>query len=150
MFDRQDTLPEVREAHDIAPTILPEITVAEDSTKRALPASEGFQLPRKLWAAMFACYATFISSLAIATGGSGHARMALAIAALFMLVYFSTASILARIGKPDRYTVDHARPLQTIYGPMAARDVWVQVLSIPLALVLFGVSMVAVVASVGP
>lgn len=110
--------------------------------------AQGFQLPAKLWVAMFACYGAFISLLAIATGGSGEARMVLAISALFMLVYFVTASILASLGGADRQTMSRSRPLQSLYGPMNARDVWIQVLSIPLALVLFGTGIVVVISVV--
>lgn len=126
-------------------------SLEEDIERELAPApapasAQGFQLPAGLWAAMFACYATFMASLAIATGGSGQARMVLAIAALFMLVYFATASILASLGGADKDRMDRRRPLQTLYSAMAARDVWIQVLSIPAALVLFGVG-IAVISS---
>lgn len=98
---------------------------------------------------MFACYALFISALAVATGGDGHARMAIAISALFMLVYFSTASILSALGGADRFQVEAGRPLQTIYGPLNSSEVWTQVLIIPAALALFGVGILIVTSLIG-
>lgn len=113
--------------------------------QRQQPCSEGFQLPGALWRTMFGCYAIFILAITAAAGGSGSARFVIAISALFMLVYFSTASILARLGQPDTRQTGAGRPLQTIYGPMSAGAVWVQVLSVPFGLVIFAIS-IAVIA----
>ena len=42
------------------------------------PRNPGFQFPRRVWLAMFACYAIFFFAISAATGGSGHARFATA------------------------------------------------------------------------
>ncbi len=116
---------------------------------RRQPCSEGFQLPGAIWRAMFACYAIFIASLALATGGSPAARFVIAIAALFMLVYFVTATILTALGGPDRREADEAEPLQTLYGPLGIGAVRVQVLTIPAALAIFGIGLLIVTSFAG-
>ncbi|HSG35390.1 MAG TPA: hypothetical protein VLA37_12710 [Sphingomonadaceae bacterium] len=141
MFDQYDT--QLQELELLAET---------DRDRQPDPSErrpEGFQLPGPLWRAMFALYAVFIGALALAAGGSGPARFMLVVAALFMLVYFVTATILARLGGADRGTVGPAKPLQTIYGPLSARDTWVQVLLIPAALAIFGISVLIVVSLAG-
>jgi hypothetical protein len=133
------------EQHD---TQLRELELAADTDgERPVPPQrpEGFQLPAALWRAMLALYAIFMAALALATGGSGPARLAIAVAALFMLVYFATAAILSGLGGPDSDTVSPAKPLQTIYGPLSARDTWIQVLIIPGALATFGIAVLIVV-----
>lgn len=105
---------------------------------RGHPRPEGFQVPADIWFAVFACYAVFFTAIALATGGSGPARMVLAISGLFILAYFTVASILAALAGVDRKTVDHARPLHTIYGPLSLSEVRIQLLTVPFALVLFG------------
>ncbi len=135
------------DAHEFAVEIEP--VLAEAELLRIHPRPEGFQLPAAIWKAMFACYALFISALAVATGGDGHARMAIAISALFMLVYFSTASILSAVGGPDRFRVEKGKPLQTLFGPLNEREVWAQVLIIPFALALFGMGILIVTSVIG-
>jgi hypothetical protein len=136
------------EAHDFV-AALEKVPLGSELAHAVHPRPEGFQLPSGIWKAMFACYALFISALAVATGGDGHARMAIAISALFMLVYFSTALILGALGGADRSPVGKGIPLQTIYGPLNAREVWSQVLIIPVALALFGMGILIVTSLVG-
>ncbi len=116
---------------------------------RQQPCSEGFQLPGAIWRAMFACYAIFIASLALATGGSSAARFVIAISALFMLVYFSAATILTALGGSDRRKADKSEPLQTLNGPLGIGAVRVQVLTIPAALATFGIGLLIVTSFAG-
>ena len=111
---------------------------------RGHPRPEGFQVPGEIWGAMFACYAVFFTAVALATGGSGPARMMLAISGLFILAYFTMASILGGLTGIDRKTVAHDRPLQTIYGPLSLGEVRTQILTVPFALVLFGLSILLI------
>ena len=86
MFEERMPAVQSEEIHEFAGVIGQVQSKAEPEQVQARP--EGFQLPSGIWKAMFACYALFISALAVATGGDGHAKMAIAISALFMLVYF--------------------------------------------------------------
>lgn len=147
MFEERMPAVQSDEIHEFAGAIGQVQTTVEPGQALARP--EGFQLPSAIWKAMFACYALFISALAVATGGDGHAKMAIAISALFMLVYFSTASILSALNGVDRSSVKAGRPLQTIYGPLNVREVWAQVLIIPVALALFGLGILIVTIAVG-
>jgi hypothetical protein len=62
---------------------------------------------------------------------------------------FSTATILARLGSPDKSVIAPGRPLETIYGPLSAGEVWAQMLTIPVALAVFGAAIVVVVSLAG-
>ena len=108
---------------------------------------DGFQLPGSVWLSLFGCYAFFITALAVAAGGSGPARLVLAISAFFMIAYFGTASILARVGPRDHVKADAAKPLQTMYGPLEMGAVRAQILTVPIAIASFGLA-ILVVASV--
>jgi hypothetical protein len=83
----------------------------------------------------------------VAAGGSGPARLVLAISAFFIVAYFGTASILARVGPRDRVKAGTAKPLQTIYGPLEMSAVRAQLLTVPIAIASFGLA-ILVVASV--
>jgi hypothetical protein len=109
---------------------------------------EGFQLPGALWRVMFACYGVFMLSLAFAAGGSTAARFVIVISGLFMLMFFSTATILANLGAPDSEQASAVRPLMTIYGPLGAGEAWIQVLIIPMSLAVYGIAVLMVVSLV--
>jgi len=87
-------------------------------------------------------------ALAMAAGGSGPARLVLAISAFFMIAYFGTVSILARQGDPDREQADRAKPLQTIYGPLDIGAVRAQILTVPITVAAFGVAMLIIASMV--
>lgn len=110
---------------------------------------EGFQLPMAIWKTMFACYGVFFTGLAMASGGSGPARLVLAVSGLFILTYFTCGAILARLAGKDAAQATAGKPLQTIYGPMSAGAVWAQVLTVPIALAFFGMAIVLIAASAG-
>ncbi|WP_162225080.1 hypothetical protein [Erythrobacter sp. SG61-1L] len=102
-----------------------------------------------IWKTMFACYGVFFTGLALASGGSGPARLVLAVSGLFILTYFTCGAVLARLGGRDATQVGPGKPLQTIYGPMSAGAVWAQVLTVPIALAFFGLAIVLVAAQAG-
>ena len=111
------------------------------------PINHGFQFPRRLWGAMFACYAIFFAAIFLATGGSGPARFAIVVSALYTVVYFGVARIGARqAGREVGSPLDRGQPLATWTGPMSARAVYGQVLVVPIALVVFSVGVALVCA----
>lgn len=143
----------LEQVHDFADLHEAELLATSELEKAGLirPANrpEGFQLPASIWQAMFVCYAVFIGSLAAATGGSGYARFMLAIAGLFVVIYFSAGAILAAVGGKDSVQAVAGKPLQTIYGPVDANSVRVQVLVVPVALALFGLGILTVASLAG-
>lgn len=147
MFEERMPAIQSHEVHELAGATEQPEGQAVSGERPARP--EGFQLPFGIWKAMFALYAVFIVALAVATGGDGYARMVIAISALFMMIYFVIAAILSALAGVDRVQVREGRPLQTIYGPLQAREVWAQVLIIPAALALFGVGILIVTSMVG-
>lgn len=139
MFDRNVALNAVEEV------VFPVQDPMPPAEERASPLRpDGFQLPFSIWLSMFACYGAFIAALALATGGSGPAKLVLAVSIGFMLAYFGAGSIIARQGPSDRQEASEAAPLQTIYGPMPMGAVRAQVLTVPIALVFFGVSILII------
>ncbi len=114
------------------------------------PRNPGFQFPRRVWLAMFACYAIFFLAIAAATGGSGHARFAIIISVLYAAVYFGVARIGARqAGPEDISPLDQGKMLDTFTGLMDKRAVYGQVLIVPLAVALFGMAILVITLSIG-
>ncbi len=111
------------------------------------PANDGFQLPRRLWLSMFTCYAIFFGFIAIATGGSGAARFAIVVSALYTLVYFGVARIGARQAGPEVPSpLERGRALMTWTGPMEPRAVYAQILIVPAVIAFFAIG----IAILGP
>ncbi|MCL6252097.1 hypothetical protein M3P36_13710 [Altererythrobacter sp. KTW20L] len=129
---------------DLAQTtgILPEVTAAP-----AQPESRRFELPGNIWVGMIASYAVFFAAIALATGGSGHARFAIVISILYTAIFFGVARILARQAGPDgRSPLLRGEPLQTWCGPMDAKAVYGQVLVVPMAVAAFGMGIAVICA----
>lgn len=100
------------------------------------------ELPGWIWTAMAACYAVFFAGLIAATGHDGEAIFALVISIGYALIYFGTAGQMFGLRRPARRSL-FARglgPLQTWTGPMDARAVAAQILSVPACLAFFGVA----------
>lgn len=114
------------------------------------PQNTGFQFPRRIWLAMFACYATFFIAIAIATGGSGPARFAIIISVLYTAIYFGVARFAARQAGPEaRSPLDQGKMLDTWTGPMDKESVYGQVLIVPFAVSLFGLAILVIALSTG-
>lgn len=113
----------------------------------AQPEARRFELPAALWLAMLACYATFFTAIAVATGGSGQALFAIAVSVLYTAMYFGTAGVLAAVAGPEaRSPLSRGRPLPTWTGPMKAAAVWAQVLIVPFCVAVFGISIAIICA----
>lgn len=101
----------------------------------------GFQLPARLWSAMFALYAIFFVAMAGVVGGKGPGLFVVAISVTYTIIYFGTANVLANLpGMSARSPLDDGKPLQTWCGPMNSRAVFGQVLIVPIAVAFFGVA----------
>jgi len=113
------------------------------------PTNRGFQLPRRVWVTMLGCYATFFAAISLATGGSGPARFAIVISVIYTMIYFGVARIGTRQAGPEEPSpLEHGERLDTWTGLMDAKSVYGQVLIVPFAIAIFGISLLAIIASV--
>lgn len=136
----RELLPEVRPAEDNDNDVVVRPRVGERTT---------FEMPRAMWAGMVACYALFLVTLLAATGG-GRAAFVIAVSAVYVAVFFGTAKIGLR-QQPQQAPsplVKAGGKLQTIYGPLGLKEVAVQMLVVPGAVVLFGLSILVIRLSV--
>ncbi len=105
----------------------------------------GFEFPGWIWAAMFGCYAAFFLFITLATGRDKHALFAIVISALYTVMYFGTAAVLASLkGKERPSPLSRGKYLQTYTGPMSLSAVAGQVLAIPFALAIFAIAVAIV------
>lgn len=138
-FTETDTVAELLPALE---TVLPSIAIAA-------PPNPGFELPSRLWGAMFACYAAFFLAIFGATGGSGHARFAIVISILYTIMFFGLARLGSQQAGPEaRSPLDRGLPLMTWTGAMDSRSVFSQVLVVPVVLALFGTGIAVIAATV--
>lgn len=149
-------------ARDLNPLPVPHDAVAEPLLLRPLNDNEPtvaplegervmFELPSGVWRVMLACYAVFLIALFAATGGA-HASFAIAVSAIYVMMFFGTAKVMLGQGpkQPSSPLNNSGGVLQTIFGPLARSEVFGQVLIVPASVALFGVSVAVIIASVGP
>jgi hypothetical protein len=125
-----------------------ELAQIVDAAAGVRPEHSNFEFPRWIWGTMFAGYAIFFAGLIAATAGDGKAAFALVISILYTVMFFGTARILAnldgrRVGAFNRA----GGKLRTWTGPMDLGSVAGQVLTIPLLLGFFGVS-IAIISAI--
>jgi hypothetical protein len=140
VLDRQDAVA------DLLPTVRPS-EVNDNDAAAALPAGEArhFEIPARIWWAMIACYAVFLTAMFAATGG-GYASLVLAVAAGFVAMFFGTARAMLGHGPAQpRSPLDGASGvLPTLYGPLRAREVATQMLVVPACVAFFGVAILVI------
>jgi hypothetical protein len=149
MFEEQPGAGEFDTAERLE-DLLPAITVAPGAQPRAQPEQRGFELPPRIWTAMIACYAVFMTAMATGLGSSGKAMLSIVVAAVYITVYFGTARVVmrqnpAREGSP----LDRTGSLGTLYGPMERRAVYGQILIVPVAVALFGIAVSTIIMLLG-
>ncbi len=112
------------------------------------PEARMFELPATIWRVMIACYGIFLLALLGATSGA-HAGFAIAVAALYVAMFFGAARVMLRQSPPQpRSPIERqGTVLQTTYGPLKRAEVYGQVLIVPIAVAFFGVA-IAVIAAV--
>ena len=144
----------LREKRDSAPDVLVPLARIEANDNEAVAASQQsearmFELPANVWRAMIACYAVFLLALLGATGGA-HAGFAIAIAAIYVAMFFGTARTMLRQSLPQSHSALERRGavLQTAYGPLARNEVYGQVLIVPAAVAFFGIGIAGIAAVV--
>ena len=144
MFDlRQERLDEIYEAEEQS------LNIAEARQDQPAPIVQpGFQLPTSIWGLMIGCYVLFFAGMIVLVAGNGFSLFMLAISIFYLVVFFSTSSILANLsGTRDRSPLDRGEALPTWCGPMSRGSVYGQVLIVPAGIALFGVA-VAVIGAV--
>ncbi|NTZ42647.1 hypothetical protein G7A66_06015 [Altererythrobacter sp. SALINAS58] len=143
-LDSQEALPGVL-------VTLPHIEANDNEAFAASqqPEARLFELPSSIWLAMVACYAIFLVALLGATGGA-HATFAIAIAGVYVAMFFGTARVMLRTAPPQPSTRLN-RPgavLETAFGPLARAEVYAQALIVPAGVAFFGVAVAIVRSSV--
>lgn len=126
-----------------------DVLIVVNDNEIAPSPSEGerrtFELPASVWKLMITCYIIFLATL-FGTMGGGRAGFAIAISAVYVIMFFGTAHMLLRQATPQpRSSLE--RPgsvLQTIYGPLERREVFWQILIIPIAIAFFGFAIAVV------
>ena len=109
------------------------------------PEPRTFEMPAAVWRAMIACYTIFLLALLGATGGA-HAAFAIAISAVYVIMFFGTARAMLRQSAPQP-RCEFERPgaaLQTAFGPLTRGEVYAQVLIVPAAVAAFGIAIASI------
>ena len=141
MFDlRQDRLDEIHEAEQHF------LETAEVQQRESAPIVQpGFQLPTSIWLLMIGCYVLFFAGMIALVAGNGFSLFMLAISIFYLVVFFSTGSILANLaGTPGGSPLDRGEALPTWCGPMKRGSVYGQVLIVPAGIALFGVAVAVI------
>lgn len=129
--------------------LLAQDVLAAVTTGPVQPEWRRFELPRKVWAGMLASYAVFFFSVLVATSGSGRAVFAIVISILYTAMFFGVARIIARQGGADGQSpLLRGEALCTWCGAMDAKAVYGQILIVPIAVALFGVSIAVICAAI--
>lgn len=112
---------------------------------------EGFQLPGQIWASMIVSYGIFFAAVAVAMRHTGEALFVIAIAVCYALIFFGGVAVISRIGgreKPSPLRQPHGE-LQTLSGPLNAKEVAAQVLVIPACIACFSIIALIVRLNIG-
>lgn len=122
---------------------------ANDNVRVLAPEARLFELPSPVWITMIGSYLVFLLALLGATGGAS-AVFAIAISAFYVAMFFGTARALLRQApaQPDSPLQRAGSVLQTAFGPLTRREVYGQVLIVPVAVAFFGIAIAIVSATV--
>ncbi len=128
----------------------PGIGIAPRRPPVAQPESRGFELPARIWLAMIGCYGLFLASMIAALGSSGRAALSIAVSLVYVVVFFSVARIVVA-QNPGRQPspLDRDGFLMTHFGPMDRKAVYGQVLVVPVAVAIFGMTVAAIIIARG-
>ena len=124
-------------------------TEANDNVRLLAPEARLFELPSAVWITMIGSYVVFLLALLGATGGAS-AAFAIAISAFYVAMFFGTARALLRQApsQPDSPLQRTGAVLQTAFGPLTLREVYGQVLVVPVAVAFFGIAIAVISATV--
>lgn len=121
---------------------------ANDNVRFLAPESRLFELPSAVWITMIGSYVVFLLALLGATGGAS-AAFAIAISATYVAMFFGTARALLRQApaQADSPLQRSGAVLQTAFGPLSRREVYGQVLIVPVAVAFFGIAIAIISAT---
>ncbi len=140
MFDYQTERHEIELAAPLA-DLLPESEVVPRNTEAVQPEARGFELPARVWLAMIGCYGLFLASMVAALGSSGKALLSIAVTVFFAVGRIMVAQHPGRAASP----LDRHGFLMTHFGAMDRKAVYGQILVVPAAVALFGVTVAAII-----
>ncbi|MGI9374956.1 MAG: hypothetical protein ACR2PC_02485 [Tsuneonella suprasediminis] len=122
---------------------------ANDNVRLLAPEARLFELPPAVWITMVGSYVVFLLALLGATGGAS-ASFAIAISAFYIAMFFGTARAMLRQApaQPDSPLQRTGSVLQTAFGPLTRREVYGQVLIVPVAVAFFGIAIAIISATV--
>lgn len=127
--------------------------VAFSEGKPAVHEARTFELPRSIWAIMFASYGLFFGALAIAAGGTFDALGMIIIGICYTIMYFGTAIVMTRVAKKwklGELSVSvgrHSATIETLTGPLSYGAAVAQILTVPVLFAFFGVC-IAIISTV--
>jgi hypothetical protein len=96
-----------------------------------------FDLPKSIWRTMLLAYFIFFVTITITTGRDRGALFMIAISAGYALMYFGTAAVINAVGARGR-PANVAGDMDTATGKLSYPAAFAQVLTVPLAIALFG------------
>ncbi|MEL1252033.1 hypothetical protein [Aurantiacibacter gilvus] len=145
MFDYQTERYELELASPLV-DLLPDSESAPPKPDAVQPEARGFELPARIWLAMVACYGLFLASMVAALGSSGKALLSIAVSIVYVTVFFAVSRIMVA-QNPGRAPspLDRDGFLMTHFGPMDRKAVYGQILVVPLAVALFGMTVAAII-----
>ena len=136
----------------LAPFPVPELErISERLEFRATPAAP--DVPAAVGGMIAASYAGLIVALAVATAGSARSIFAIAIAALFVIVFFSVPRIFFSVERESGVRADFddflSNGMHTLTGHNSGKAALVQMLIVPVLLTLAVLAMGIIIATVG-
>lgn len=111
----------------------------------------GFELPRWIWHALFACYAIFFIGVTLATGHDTGTILVIIISLFYVFMFFGSVGILHGLKGQERGSpLDRAGGvLETNTGPMDSHAVAGQILAVPAGFAFLGVAFYFICAFAG-
>ena len=145
MFDYQTERHGIELAAPLA-DLLPESEAVPRNTEAIQPEARGFELPARIWLAMIGCYGLFLASMVAALGSSGKALLSIAVSVVYVTVFFAVGRTMVA-QNPGRAAspLDRHGFLMTHFGAMDRKAVYGQILVVPAAVALFGVTVAAII-----
>lgn len=145
MFDYQSEHHEIEPATQLA-NLLPGSQTPTNRPAPVQPEARGFELPARIWLTMIGFYGLFLASMIAALGSSGKTLLAIAVCVIYVTMFFTVGRIVVA-QNPGRgpSPLDRDGFLMTHFGAMDRKAVYGQVLVVPAAIALFGMSVAAII-----
>lgn len=126
--------------------------IVDAPTKRKVEVDRTFELPRALYATTVGCYLGFLAITATAFGNPGLI-IPMVIFAFFILAGFAIPTIWTRLSPETKSRATNwgkfrSDGIMTHTGRLTARDATIQMLILPVLIVLWGLAVVMIAATV--